>query len=200
MKLSKKIACMISIFVILALYAWFLWCYINPRIIPMELDETKYSLHIEITPEKNSTYLVYAPIFILKNGSISIINNDFLIISGSAELSVINTSYGYVLSINSSQKVVIQLNGTRNPDFELDNNCRPEIYLSLEKNNTRIWEMGPHYYWLYMNSSELNKISIKIIAQAYGLLRDGGMVTIVRELSNGWNICEGEMIKIYGPG
>ena len=194
-----KVIIMIGVIIIYGLAILFWFRYYHHKGNPISIDETKYSLNLEITPEINGTYLIYAPLFILKNGSISKINNEIHVISGSAELDIINTFYGTAISINSSEKVIIQMNGTKKPDFEMDRRGRPEIYLSLEQNNTRIWETGPHNYWLYLNNSILNNISIKIVADARGVIGDGGMVTINSVLSNGWNICEGEMIGIISP-
>lgn len=162
-------------------------------------DMTQYKLKIQIILNTTENYVIYAPIFVLNNGTKSIINEQFKIISGNADFQLIDTKFGPAISINSSKNVTIELNGTDMIDFSYNDALIPDIYLSLNINNTLKWETNTHNYWMYCNNNKSDNIQIIINVLVVGEIGDTGKVIINQRVISGWNSYRAEMSKIISP-
>jgi len=112
---------------------------------------------------------------------------------------LIDTKFGPAISINSSKNVTIELNGTDMIDFSYNDALIPDIYLSLNINNTLKWETNTYHYWMYCNNNISDNIQIIINALVVGEIGDTGKVIIKQRVINGWDSYRAEMSKIISP-
>lgn len=161
-------------------------------------DMTSYFYKLEITPTTNSSYQIIVPIFVLENNSISQVNDQLTILFGKGTFQLTDTIHGSALLINSSEKFTIYLNGSKMIDFNLNDEMIPSIYLSMNVNNSHIWKTCNEHYWIYSNTPN-NNVTVELYAEIFGEIGDGGRVTIQSDVSQGWNMYNGEMTRIGSP-
>ena len=165
----------------------------------------EYSLDIEYTlriiPEDNNTsYQIYCPIPITREGEISRITENINVILGSVEFSFENTLYGNAINITGKESCELSLTINRNHKYDYDNSYP---FLSMDKEYELTGEHDPtdlnseSYVFLSWNSSQSIHLYIhydfnyidksNVVAQQYAREQ-----TIEGDIQIGWNMVSGK--------
>jgi hypothetical protein len=160
----------------------------------IEEDYIEYKLEVNIsTSSNNSSYELILPLFILPNGTASKINEYLSIRDGNANIDIIDTIEGPAYYINASRSVLMGLENNNRSDIPLFED-EPQIFLSLENlslNEEQHWTGGYHYFWIFLNTSEMNIITLSYHVDVYGTNGFHASCDIVGIVKRGWYLYRG---------
>ena len=144
-----------------------------------------YSLKLDTKREEND-FMLYAPVPVLKNGTIFEAMNNIQVLRGNITIQFIDTIHGKAICIYGRG------------DFEIKATLRGCTYveLSMRVNNYTSKDPNNREYWLYYNSSKFEIAIIKLISESNNWVSDGHghkikdgdsfCILIEGSLRNGW--------------